>query len=158
MCNPSGGNLVRQELPNINDRASLRQQPTVQTQCFRKNAPPQTSNQILYTDPTRGASNVGCGWNEYRQYIHTGKFVYTADHCILLRLSPFDLRVDREGWWFEHSVSKWRLCLSAENAKNVSLPWLYPLQGWGSLTVYIYTSNKLLQFTIDLPFCGNKLL
>ena len=24
---------------------------------------------------------------------------------ILLRLNPFGLRVDREGWWFEHSVS-----------------------------------------------------
>ena len=28
-----------------------------------------------------------------------------AHHFILLRLNPFDLRVDREGWWFEHSVS-----------------------------------------------------
>ena len=33
----------------------------------------------------------------------TGKFVYMADHSILLRLNPFDLRVDWEGWWFEHS-------------------------------------------------------
>ena len=24
---------------------------------------------------------------------------------ILLRLNPFGLRVDREGWWFEHSKS-----------------------------------------------------
>ena len=27
-----------------------------------------------------------------------------AHHFILLRLSPCDLRVDRVGWWFEHSV------------------------------------------------------
>ena len=33
------------------------------------------------------------------------KFVYMAHHFILLRLNPFDLRVDWEGWWFEHSVS-----------------------------------------------------
>ena len=26
-------------------------------------------------------------------------------HFILLRLNPFDLRVDKEGWWFEHSMS-----------------------------------------------------
>ena len=33
--------------------------------------------------------------------------LYMADHFILLRLNPFDLslRVDRKGWWFEHSVS-----------------------------------------------------
>ena len=35
----------------------------------------------------------------------TGKFVYMADHFILLRLNPLGLRADREGWWFEHSVS-----------------------------------------------------
>ena len=27
-----------------------------------------------------------------------------AHHLILLPLNPFGLRVDREGWWFEHSV------------------------------------------------------
>ena len=42
-------------------------------------------------------------------------------------------------------VSWLRVCLSAEGAKNVSWPWLFPLQGWGSVTmaltgkfVYIY--------------------
>ena len=35
----------------------------------------------------------------------TGKLVYTAHHFILLRLNPFDLNVDREGWWSEHLVS-----------------------------------------------------
>ena len=38
-------------------------------------------------------------------YIFTGKFVYMAHHFILPRLNPFGLRVDREGWWFEHSMS-----------------------------------------------------
>ena len=31
--------------------------------------------------------------------------LYMAHHFILLRLNPFGLRVDREGWWFEHSMS-----------------------------------------------------
>ena len=34
----------------------------------------------------------------------TGKFIYMAHHFIMLRLNPFGLRVDWEGWWFEHSV------------------------------------------------------
>ena len=33
-----------------------------------------------------------------------GKLVYMAHRFILLWFNPFDLRVDREGWWFEHSV------------------------------------------------------
>ena len=28
----------------------------------------------------------------------------------ILRLNPFALRVDGEVWWFEHSVSKLRVC------------------------------------------------
>ena len=35
----------------------------------------------------------------------TGKFVYIAHIFVLLRLNLFNLSVDREGWWFEHSVS-----------------------------------------------------
>ena len=57
----------------------------------------------------------------------------------------YSLRVDREGWWFEYSMSQLWVCFSAEGAKNVSRPWLSPLRGWGSLTmtstgkfVYIY--------------------
>ena len=72
-----------------------------------------------------------------------------AHHFILLRLNPFGLRVDREGWWFEHSVSWLQVCLSAEDAKNVSWPWLSPPRGWGSLTVaftgkfeYILATNE----------------
>ena len=34
----------------------------------------------------------------------TGKLVDMAHHFILLRLNPFDLRVGREGWLFEHSA------------------------------------------------------
>ena len=33
----------------------------------------------------------------------TGKFVYMAHHFILLWLNPFELRVDMERWWLEHS-------------------------------------------------------
>ena len=48
----------------------------------------------------------------------TGKFVYMAHHFILLGLNPFDLRIDKEEWWFEHSVSWLGVCLSAEGAKT----------------------------------------
>ena len=41
----------------------------------------------------------------YIIYTFTGKIVYMARHFIWLRLNPFDLRFDREGWWFKHSVS-----------------------------------------------------
>ena len=34
-----------------------------------------------------------------------GKFIYMTHHFILLRFNPFGLRVDREGWCFEHSMS-----------------------------------------------------
>ena len=33
----------------------------------------------------------------------TGKFVYMVHLLILLWLNPFDLSVDRDEWWFEHS-------------------------------------------------------
>ena len=35
----------------------------------------------------------------------TGQFVYMAHHFLLLRINPFDLKVDEKGCWFEHSVS-----------------------------------------------------
>ena len=55
--------------------------------------------------------------------------------------------------------------MSAEGAKNVSLPWLSPFRGWGSLTmaftgkfvyiyiyifiyVYIYILHRLYRFSI----------
>ena len=42
------------------------------------------------------------GWGSLTMAF-TRKFV--APHFILIRLNPFDLRVDREGWWFEHSCA-----------------------------------------------------
>ena len=56
-------------------------------------------------------------------------------HFILLQLSPFDLRADREELCFEHSVSNLQVCLSAEGTKSVSWPKLSPLRGWDSLTM-----------------------
>ena len=37
-----------------------------------------------------------CGWDSLNMTF-TSKFVYMAHHFILLRLNPFDLRVDKEG-------------------------------------------------------------
>ena len=42
---------------------------------------------------------------------------------------------NRERSWFELSVSRLRVWLSADGAKNFSWPWLSPLQGWGTLTM-----------------------
>ena len=51
-----------------------------------------------------------------------------------------------------HCVIVARVCFSAEDAKNVSWPWLSPLRGWGSLTmsltgkfVYIYIYIHIIQ-------------
>ena len=49
------------------------------------------------TFPLRGRGSLNMAF--------TGKFVYMAHHFILLQLNPFDLTVDREGWWFEYSLS-----------------------------------------------------
>ena len=59
----------------------------------------------------------------------TGKFVHMAQHFIMLWLSQFELRADREGGWFDHSVSKLRIFLSPEVSKNVSRPWISLLRG-----------------------------
>ena len=40
--------------------------------------------------------------------------------CTYVCIRIYIYRVDREGWWFEHSVSWLRVYLSAEGAKNVS--------------------------------------
>ena len=60
---------------------------------------------------TEGAKNVSWhwlstlrGWGSLTMAF-TGKLVYMAHKFILLRLNPFDLWVDSEGWWFELSVS-----------------------------------------------------
>ena len=53
---------------------------------------------------TEGAKNISWlwlsplrGWSSLIMAL-TGKFVYMAHNFILLRLDPFGLRVDREGW------------------------------------------------------------
>ena len=55
-------------------------------------------------------------------HLLAGKFVYMAHHFIVLRLNPFVLRVDREGWEFEKSVSYLQVCLSAEGAEKYPGP------------------------------------
>ena len=56
-----------------------------------------------------GAKNASWPWlSPFRGWgsltiAFTGKFVYMSHHFILLRLNLFNLRVDREGWWFDHS-------------------------------------------------------
>ena len=79
-----------------------------------------------------------------------------AHHFILLWLNPFGLRVDREGWWFEHSMSELQVCLSAEGAQNVSWPWLSLLRGWSSLTItstgkFVYMAHHFILLRLN-PF------
>ena len=45
-----------------------------------------------------------------------------AHHFIMLRLNPFGLRVDREGWWFEHSVSYCRFACQQRVLKTFPGP------------------------------------
>ena len=87
----------------------------------------------------------------------TGKFVYMAHHFILLRLNPLDLKVEREGWWFDHSISWLWVSLSEEGTKNVSWPWLLPLWWWGSLTTtftgkFVYMAHRFILLLLN-PFC-----
>ena len=79
--------------------------------------------------------------------------MYIVHHFILLRLNPFDLSVDREGWWFEHSVSKLRVWLSAEGAKTFPGPsyvssedgvvWLWHLL----VNLYLFFFHEHFRFT-----------
>ena len=39
------------------------------------------------------------------KYIYIYIYIYIYVYFILLRLNLFDTMADREGWWFEHSVS-----------------------------------------------------
>ena len=87
------------------------------------------------------------GWGSLTM-TSTCKFVSMAHRFILLWLNAFSLGVDREGWWFERSVSQLRLCLSREGARNVSWAWLSRLRGWGSLTMtstgkFVYMAHHL---------------
>ena len=50
--------------------------------------------------------------------IYTGKFIYMTHFFILLQVNSFDLKVDREGFWFEHSVLQLWVSLSSEVALN----------------------------------------
>ena len=34
----------------------------------------------------------------------TGNFVHMGVHIIMLWFNPFEIRFDREGWWFDHPV------------------------------------------------------
>ena len=86
----------------------------------------------------------------------TDKFVYMAHHFILLRLNPFGLRVDSEESWFEHSMSWFRVWLSAEGAENVSWPWVPPLRGCCGLTItftgkFLYMSHDFILLWLN-PF------
>ena len=67
--------------------------------------------------------------------IYAVKFHVLVHHFILLLFNPFDLRVDWERCWFEHSVFQLWVCLSPEDAKIVSWPWLTPCRGWYGLII-----------------------
>ena len=58
---------------------------------------------VLKSFPVSGASPIR-PWGSLTM-TSIGKFVYMAHHFILIRLNPFGLRVDREEWWFDHSMS-----------------------------------------------------
>ena len=68
-----------------------------------------------------------------------------------MSISTLCLWVDRERWWFEHSVSQLRVCLSAEGAKKVSWLWLSPLRGWGSLK-FVYTYMYIYSCPVGVTF------
>ena len=68
-----------------------------------------TVSQLQVSLSAEGAKNIFWPWLALLQgqsslnMAFAGKFVYMAHPFILLWLNPFDLRVDRERWWFEHS-------------------------------------------------------
>ena len=86
----------------------------------------------------------------------SGKFVYMVHYFILLRLTLSGLGVDREGWWFDHSVSQLPVCLLAEGTKNVSGPWLSFLRGWATLIMtsavkFLYMAHHFILLQLN-PF------
>ena len=108
-----------------------------------------------------GAKNVCCPWLSLLQWLgslsmtFTGTFVDTTRYFILRRLNPLGLRVDRKGWWFEHSISWSRVCLSGEGAKNICCPWLSLLQWLGSLTMtytgkFAYITHHFILLRLNL--------
>ena len=65
--------------------------------------------------------------------------------------------VYNEGWWFEHSASKFQILLSEEGVKNVSSSWLSPLRGWSSLimtftSTFVYMALHFFFLRFN-PFC-----
>ena len=88
-----------------------------------------------------GAKNVSWpwvsplwGWGSLT-LASTGTFLCMVYHFILLGLNLFGLRLDSDGWWFEHSMSQLRVCLSEDGPKNVSWLWQFRLRGLVSLTL-----------------------
>ena len=78
-------------------------------------------------------------------------------HFILQRFNTFGLMIYNEGWWFEHSVSKFQILLSEEGVKNVSSSWLSPLRGWSSLIMtftgtFVYMALHFFFLRLN-PFC-----
>ena len=95
------------------------------------------------------------GWGSLTM-TSTGKFVHLAHHFILLRLNPFGLSVDSEGWWFEHSMPQFWVGLSAEGAKNIFWAWLSPLRVWSSVTMtstvkFVYMGHHFILLRLN-PF------
>ena len=78
-----------------------------------------------------------------------------AYHFIFLRLNPFGLRVDREGWWCEHSMSKLQVFSSAEGAKNVFQPWISSLRGWSSVATAFTGKFVYIWLTISSCYASN---
>ena len=86
----------------------------------------------------------------------TDKFLYIAHHFILVPHNAFGLGVNREWWWFEHSVSWLRIWLSAEASENVSWFTLSPLRGWGNFIMaftgkFVYVAHHLILLRF-IPF------
>ena len=68
LCNPSSGNLLRLscQTSTMEFLCENSERPKY-IDCFRKKAPPQTSDQILNADLTRAVVNVGCVWDSWPQ-------------------------------------------------------------------------------------------
>ena len=86
-------------------------------------------------------------------YIYICICIYCSP-CYLATAQPFDVRTDRKGCWSEHSMSLLQIGLSAEGTKNVSWPWLFPLKGWGSLTMaftskFVYITHHIVLIRLN---------
>ena len=71
-------------------------------------------------------------------YIYIGKFRYTLMITSQIKFEASVWRLIVGQSWVQHEVVRsnpTRANFVAEGARNVSWPWLSPLQGWGSLTL-----------------------